>query len=92
MRGKVGYEIVCFIIVGITPAHAGKRLSGYRKKTVEEDHPRACGEKRSLKAPAGTNVGSPPRMRGKALDEISLHLFHRITPAHAGKSYTDKYK
>ena len=38
--------------------------------------------------PISTNPGSPPRMRGKA-GEVALRIATpRITPAHAGKSFT----
>ena len=49
------------------------------------DHPRVCGEKRPptiWTRPAG---GSPPRMRGKALEKPSTQYTRGITPAYAGK-------
>ena len=33
-----------------------------------------------------TQIGSPPHTRGKGRCGCDLPLFHRITPAHAGKS------
>ena len=73
---------------GITPAHAGKSRLAAAGMTVNQDHPRACGEKfypiRTLQA----LQGSPPRMRGKVQDYGILYMRYRITPAHAGKSGT----
>ena len=34
----------------------------------------------------GGGVGSPPRMRGKGLEQLEHRLGLRITPAYAGKS------
>ena len=50
------------------------------------DHPRACGEKSSALCGYSVKLGSPPRMRGKALREALVNNTLGITPAHAGKS------
>ena len=85
MRGKVDGDSGGVILDGITPAHAGKSPWACRSAGSSRDHPRACGEKRSDRNPAMSLVGSPPRMRGKVLEE-STDLYHLgITPAHAGK-------
>ena len=52
---------------GITPAYAGKSLSTDVLNYWERDHPRVCGEKRHEGCDPGKWVGSPPRMRGKAV-------------------------
>ena len=86
MRGKVGNGTNRYGILGITPAHAGKRaLRGFHLETTR-DHPRTCGEK-----PAGCQErlaapGSPPHMRGKAAQQRGPRITPGITPAHAGKS------
>ena len=54
-----------------------------------EDHPRACGEKRQARRRRTAILGSPPRMRGKALPAFRCLLCLGITPAHAGKRYKD---
>lgn len=45
-----------------------------------------CGEKCEAYARIHGMVGSPPRMRGKALENGGGSLDVRITPAYAGKS------
>ena len=67
MRGKVFCHRVSAGGLGITPAHAGKRLPSSACIWPCWDHPRTCGEKfrdENLEAPL---MGSPPHMRGKAL-------------------------
>ena len=46
MRGKVSQKVCADEVGGITPAHAGKRLTKDKKYAYEWDHPRTCGEKR----------------------------------------------
>ena len=46
MRGKVLSRYAAGDETGITPAHAGKRLSSIYSSLKGKDHPRACGEKR----------------------------------------------
>ena len=70
---------------GITPAYAGKSgispgiLLSYR------DHPRVCGEKVNLLHFLLLLLGSPPRMRGKAVAASYVVHGFGITPAYAGK-------
>ena len=67
MRGK---EInFCTILgkMGITPAYAGKRLWFLQKRWCSWDHPRVCGEKYNAVDMQADYLGSPPRMRGKAV-------------------------
>ena len=45
MRGKVVVIEVAVALVGITPAHAGKRSDEMVLISLKEDHPRPCGEK-----------------------------------------------
>ena len=71
---------------GITPAHAGKRVTPSRTLLGMRDHPRACGEKLSFSFRARDSAGSPPRMRGKAFRCLPHRGPCGITPAHAGKS------
>ena len=67
MRGKVNVHSVKFIPVGITPAHAGKRLVNFDYTHHIKDHPRTCGEKEILAETTGESAGSPPHMRGKVI-------------------------
>ena len=71
---------------GITPAYAGKRFDCLSLSVLLEDHPRVCGEKGKLIPFYVDEVGSPPRMRGKATMVSTTKLQNGITPAYAGKS------
>ena len=71
----------------ITPACAGKSIRPSSMASVPWDHPRACGEKSSLFRTACSPMGSPPRMRGKALELFGGAVVDGITPACAGKSW-----
>ena len=85
MRGKAFIRSLYLRLCRITPAHAGKRCIYSIAYIARQDHPRACGEKIFAYIPVPGQLGSPPRMRGKA------NLLRRrvsttgITPAHAGK-------
>ena len=45
VRGKVDWRIRCRLIIGITPACAGKSSELRLCKPEQRDHPRVCGEK-----------------------------------------------
>ena len=45
MRGKVPDPPVEAVLLGITPAYAGKRITASGKPHGGRDHPRVCGEK-----------------------------------------------
>ena len=85
MRGKVLLSAVDLARVGITPAYAGKRSCHGCSRCPRWDHPRVCGEKNSEAGPERICVGSPPRIRGKALANRVAVCSTRITPAYAGK-------
>ena len=86
MRGK-GFVLAWILDCRrITPAHAGKSYACHKITTLYRDHPRACGEKGGLSAPAMASSGSPPRMRGKGAVVRRAAGRSGITPAHAGKS------
>ena len=87
MRGKATGWLFTKIETRITPAYAGKRVLPVRNSWMQQDHPRACGEKR---CPAETSLpptGSPPRMRGKVKQALHACSREGITPACAGKSF-----
>ena len=73
------------VVVGITPAWAGKRKEYGIGGHSHEDHPRVGGEKRALCRAESTVMGSPPRGRGKANWHCVRRPALRITPAQAGK-------
>ena len=86
VRGKVFGQVLAALVLGITPAYAGKRCSARTPTFRTWDHPRVCGEKRRPSSHSHTLPGSPPRVRGKvSAGKILLHD-GGITPAYAGKS------
>ena len=86
VRGRVGDRAGPHLILGITPARAGKRISGFLPAAGQWDHPRACGEERKVNPPVGKKKGSPPRVRGRGPTGLPLMTPGGITPARAGKS------
>ena len=67
MRGKVFARLIVFAAGGITPTYAGKSRRFASLYDSIRDHPRVCGEKYSLEKVEKVAMGSPPRMRGKAV-------------------------
>ena len=85
MRGKVVVYGLLAVVVGITPAYAGKSERISRPTTCQRDHPRVCGEKEEIQHFIHNLIGSPPRMRGKAVAAVPVTAVAGITPAYAGK-------
>ena len=90
MRGKAHCIDGIFVVLGITPAYAGKSYHVLCNCGNSRDHPRVCGEKYSVASAQNVLSGSPPRMRGKAGSSPASGTFDRITPAYAGKSNRDQ--
>ena len=67
MRGKDLIDALVRRDLGITPACAGKSINLAVVVGDIWDHPRVCGEKNACWGVPQTPLGSPPRMRGKAL-------------------------
>ena len=85
MRGKAVPDTVVSVLVGITPAYAGKSPCRVSREGGKEDHPRVCGEKNAPNCLTICMMGSPPRMRGKGQYTSGTQDCKRITPAYAGK-------
>ena len=85
MRGKAEQQQSPVHLQRITPAYAGKSSLRGSRACSGRDHPRVCGEKRSLETAATFPYGSPPRMRGKEEKAMSKATEMGITPAYAGK-------
>ena len=75
----------------ITPACAGKSRRKTTDRFCSRDHPRVCGEKGHGSELRGRQVGSPPRVRGKAHQAGNGTNQDGITPARAGKSCRSRY-
>ena len=86
MRGKPSASVISFLLFRITPAHAGKTFVFSSWRQQQQDHPRACGENLGQLRFDTSILGSPPRMRGKPLEEVENCAETGITPAHAGKT------
>ena len=85
VRGKVAYLLEDNSRDGITPACAGKRSGSLSTSALLQDHPRVCGEKLFPPCLHGRLRGSPPRVRGKELQQRWKEPDRGITPACAGK-------
>ena len=72
-------------IVRITPACAGKSKVACHGSGVSKDHPCVCREKGSHLHYEIRPEGSPLRVQGKALVNLTENVSNRITPACAGK-------
>ena len=85
VRGKGFLHFAHKMLEGITPAYAGKSTTAGRGRMPSRDHPRVCGEKSTSEAQKSSDMGSPPRVRGKDTIITELANVLRITPACAGK-------
>ena len=66
-RGKDSAAYSTYLTNRITPAWAGKSLKDIGGGRKSWDHPRVGGEKVHTDQPFVSQIGSPPRGRGKAL-------------------------
>ncbi len=89
MRGKGRRSFFDRDFHRITPAYAGKSCLPRGRSSGNKDHPRLCGEKLVIWDTADNLSGSPPPMRGKVARFIRTEIMSRITPAYAGKSFSD---
>ena len=74
-RGKGHACHQAAVVVGITPARAGKSPSSWQQNEPRRDHPRVGGEKFQWAPITSRRLGSPPRWRGK-----TRHLSHGLLP------------
>ncbi len=86
MRGKARKRVFFWKSLRITPAYAGKSFLHPRRRRMQKDHPRLCGEKFKIAFVLFALSGSPPPMRGKVFLAPLVLSVIRITPAYAGKS------
>ena len=86
MRGKLRGEFGHVMLTDITPACAGKTVYNMNIIIAVEDHPRVCGENWIRQRSIDSQSGSPPRVRGKRVQQEYKLTGFRITPACAGKT------
>ena len=86
MRGTVHAPFLAKSCSRITPACAGNSPPPIARAAPTGDHPRVCGEQSTTVSGMTTSRGSPPRVRGTAVNSAVPHSLHRITPACAGNS------
>ena len=92
-RGKDKLNVREDFAPGITPAWAGKSHPEKQPNPGCRDHPRVGGEKSIQEEEEKSELGSPPRGRGKVSSSGWSRTFHGITPAWAGKSsYTSVWE
>ena len=84
--GKVCLSSDVPIDIRITPTCVGKRSEVDRTESYQKDHPHVCGEKLRMKIILLMNLGSPPRVWGKAEPSVPDEPILRITPTCVGKS------
>ena len=72
----------------ITPAHAGTTKADITALGVGGDHPRSRGDNAFAAFTAVISMGSPPLTRGQRYPAFSVWLDSRITPAHAGTTFS----
>ncbi len=85
MRGEVRSRRIPNDKIGITPAHAGRRITALLTSLSAKDHPRACGEKFEWCQALSVHWGSPPRMRGEGAGSTGNHPYTRDHPRACGE-------
>ena len=86
VRGKHGERRYDKKRKRITPAGAGKTAVASNAVTVNQDHPRRCGENVTSLQRKKKMKGSPPQVRGKQRGVQCGRAVSGITPAGAGKT------
>ena len=86
VRGTVDPNPALLFTSRITPACAGNSRAGCYMYRRCEDHPRVCGEQKSMSLQTCILLGSPPRVRGTDKGYPCCRMRRRITPACAGNS------
>ena len=86
MRGTPCELVLLNTLSGIIPAHAGNTALSHVRPVWLRDHPRACGEHRSVFSDFPATQGSSPRMQGTLNSHPGKISSSRIIPAHAGNT------
>ena len=86
MRGTPEKDMEPYQTGGIIPAYAGNTFFPDKRKGVNRDHPRVCGEHFSVSLLFLTVRGSSPRMRGTPVACPHAWAMPGIIPAYAGNT------
>ena len=86
MRGTPNRRGTSSLLQRIIPAYAGNTLGALYERTLLRDHPRVCGEHRTVSENTVVVPGSSPRMRGTPEPELVRPAPHGIIPAYAGNT------
>ena len=86
MRGAPSTLLRGSAALGIIPAYAGSTGNTVVQGYIDGDHPRVCGEHRSLSARPTDTWGSSPRMRGARTHWCLPKSPWGIIPAYAGST------
>ena len=86
VRGKLSPYSLDRTAIWITPAGAGKTFTALGEYRDRQDHPRRCGENKTIRRRCRPLPGSPPQVRGKQPCQQGGVCRGGITPAGAGKT------
>ena len=86
MRGTPVVPPAYPTFTGIIPAYAGNTPRPDPWTGFPGDHPRVCGEHRSLSDLSDLEGGSSPRMRGTPVSRLRFYRIRGIIPAYAGNT------
>ena len=70
VRERLGRNGCAVLLIGITPARAGKTHGPVEYRQGRQDHPHSCGKDLMVNSSNGGDLGSPPLVR-----ERLLHVF-----------------
>ena len=86
VRGTPLFVIFAPLNMGIIPACAGNTSADDEDPCDLRDHPRVCGEHRSVKFFRPRSLGSSPRVRGTLYGYMAVAATNGIIPACAGNT------
>ena len=86
VRGTLGQDPARGGYPGIIPACAGNTTWISSLRSMARDHPRVCGEHKSVCTPPTSCSGSSPRVRGTRRGPVQERVQRGIIPACAGNT------
>ncbi len=84
--GQATQHHLRFIVCGIIPTRVGTSLYSFCGYTGRQDHPHACGDKKSITIIKKKVRGSSPRVWGQEDADKLQYLSRRIIPTRVGTS------